>query len=46
MKNFKVYVMVDSLVCVGTITAVNAIEALRIAKQKGWTAPMIGDCHD
>ena len=43
MKNWFVYLQLDSVTRVATITAPTALEALRIAKQKGYYAPMIGD---
>ena len=43
MKNFNVYAQLDSVVKVGVVTAKCAVDALRIAKQKGFVAPIIGE---
>jgi hypothetical protein len=49
MINFYVYDMVGKespvMEKVGVVTAENALAALRIAKQKGHHAPIIGEAH-
>jgi hypothetical protein len=47
MKNFNVFEQRDGvLVYMQKVTAPTAADALRIAKQKGYVAPVIGDSHE
>jgi len=47
MRNFNVFEQRDGdLHYLQKLTAPTAVDALRIAKQKGYLAPIIGVCHD
>ena len=47
MKNFNVFEQRDGeLHYCQKVTAATAVDALRIAKQKGYYAPVIGDAHE
>jgi hypothetical protein len=47
MRNFNVFEQREGVVVyMQKVTAATAVDALRIAKQKGYCAPIIGDSHD
>lgn len=47
MKNFNVFEQREGILhYMQKVTAPTAADALRIAKQKGYIAPIIGDSHE
>jgi hypothetical protein len=47
MKNFNVFEQREGeLVYMQKVTAATAVDALRIAKQKGYVAPIIGESYE